>query len=191
MAKYAKQKTSQTAEALMPRLRQGDESAFKELYVIYYNRLMQYGRRIENNRDLIHDAIQEFFIWFLQNPQQTKKIQNLDRYIFKSIRRNLSVLAGRERQVKLKAQNYQPKAETEALSSEDLIIEEERLRSQHEWLQEQIGRLPIHQKEAVHLRFFEHFEYDDIAVIFSVSNQVVRNTIFRAIKNLRKNAARP
>jgi RNA polymerase sigma-70 factor (ECF subfamily) len=182
--------TNPTEGALLSRLQTGDENAVQDIYLLYYNRLLQYGCSIENDRNLVHDTIQELFVWLLQNPGQAQKIQNLDTYLFKSIRRNVSASAGRERRSKLKAQAYQTEDGEVDTSTETKLIEEEEFLFKREWLKKQIGRLPQHQQEVIFLRFFENFDYDDIAEIYSVSNQVVRNTIFRAMKNLRKGARR-
>lgn len=189
MAQY-QDHTNSTEGSLLARMQAGDETAFRDIYLLYYNRLMQYGCSIENDRNLVHDTIQELFVRLLQHPQQAQKIQNLDTYLFKSIRRNVSASAGRERQSKLKALSYQAEDNETDPSSETKLIAEEEFLFRREWLKKQIGRLPQHQQEVIFLRFFENFDYDDIAEIYSVSNQVVRNTIFRAMKNLRKGARR-
>lgn len=190
MAKNHKE-TKPHQEHLMSRLREGDETAFRDLYLLYYNRLMHYGCSIEKDSNLVHDAIQELFVWLLQHRKQLHNIQNLDTYLFKSIRRNIGALASQERQAKLKAQTYELEKNNDTPSTEAKIIEEEQLLFKREWLKKQITRLPGHQQEVIFLRFYENFDYDDIAEIFSVSNQVIRNTVFRAMKNLRKNANLP
>lgn len=167
----------------------GDRKALREIYGLYYDRLIRYGCCIENDRGLVHDTIQDVFVWLLQHPEKLESIEDLDTYLFKCLRRNMSSNLQRERKQRNKAELFQENAQKD-VSVELRLIESENLKNQSAWLTLQLDKLSSHQREVIYLRFYENLSYDEIAEIFSVSNQVVRNSVFRALKSLRKNGKR-
>jgi RNA polymerase sigma factor (sigma-70 family) len=158
----------------------------RQLYYDNYNRLMRYGCSIENDEGLVHDEIQELFVWLLRNPGKLQGIKNPDTYLLMSLRRNIRSTAQRGKIAKNHGKAFQTSKEKEASCRESEIIQSEAREHQRTLLRIKLDELPVRQKEAIYLRFFENLGYDDIAEIFGVSNQIVRNIIFRAIKNLRQ-----
>ncbi len=174
---------------LLNRADQGERKALQEIYGRYYDRLIRYGCSIENDRGLVHDTIQDVFVWLLQHPEKLESIDDLDTYLFKCLRRNMSSNLQRERKHRNNAELFQEHSQKD-ISVELRLIESENLKNQSAWLTHQLDQLSSHQREVIYLRFYENLSYDEIAEIFSVSNQVVRNSVFRALKSLRKNGKR-
>lgn len=190
MSSHEENRPESIQESLLARLRVGEEGVVPDIYRHYYNRLMRYGCSVEPDRDLVHDVIQELFVWLLENVDQLRSVRNLDTYLFFCMKRNVTSAARRERHNKQRAEQFLAAAEQEERSAETRLIGEESRQGRTEWLMRQIAQLPDHQREVLFLRFFENFSYDEIAEIFMVSSQVVRNTVFRAMKNLRRNTSR-
>jgi len=164
-----------------------ENSVLRRIYTSHYNRLLQYGCSIENDRDLVHNVIQDLFIWLILHPDHLDKIKTLDAYLYKSVRRNVRAAASKSRKRKIKDAIYLSAKKLSITSKESQIITEETQNHQNEWLTARLDQLSSHQKEVIFLRFFEKRDYAEIAAIQGVSQQVVRNSVFRAIKKLRKN----
>ena len=49
-----------------------------------------------------------------------------------------------------------------------------------------VDDLPARQKEIIFLKFYEDLKNDEIEKIMNVNNQVVRNTLCKALRNLRR-----
>ena len=174
---------------LIQQAQKGDRKAFSEIYKLYYDRLIRYGLSMDYAEDLLHDAIQDLFVWMILHPEKLNRITNLDTYLFKSLKRNIHSRLKREKGKKKNATIYQ-KDKPNEVSPETRLIESESQKGQSSWITSQLKKLSSHQKEVIYLRFYENLSYDEIAEIFSVSNQVVRNSVFRAVKKLRKNASK-
>lgn len=166
----------------------GDRKAFQEMYILYYDRLFKYGCSISIDEGLVHDTIQDVFVWMIRNPSQLSKINNLDTYLIKCVRRNLRTNFVRAKGKRHNANRYYEGLQQD-LSVEANYIQSEEREEQSLWLKAQLDELSSHQKEVIYLRFYENLSYDQMADILSVSNQVVRNSVYRALKSLRKNIA--
>lgn len=165
-----------------------EREALRSLYVRFYDQLLCYGCSIEKDEGLVHDEIQELFIWILQHPEKVQSITHIRTYLYKCLRRNIRSTLSRRRETHIHAHKYIFSTDTqENQASESTIswVEAESTRNKFMLLKQQIDDLPSHQKEVIYLRFYENLTNDEIAEIFHVSNQVVRNAIHRAMKNLR------
>jgi RNA polymerase sigma-70 factor (ECF subfamily) len=65
-------------------------------------------------------------------------------------------------------------------------LEQETNRHQRQCLREAINKLPERQKEVIYLRYIMDFKNEEIAQIMGINYQAVRNTLHKAIENLRK-----
>ncbi|MEM7371712.1 MAG: RNA polymerase sigma factor [Bacteroidota bacterium] len=174
---------------LLAKAQKGDQLAFQEIYELYYDRLLRFGCSMGNSHGMVHDVIQELFIRLLQQPNRFLTITNLDTYLFKCLRRNLGSSLQRARKKRNQAYKHRERQQIE-MSVETRLIHSEYRKAQSAWLSTQLDLLTPHQKESIYLRFYENLSYDEMAEIFSVSNQVVRNSVFRALKKLRKNISK-
>ncbi|MCB0843719.1 MAG: sigma-70 family RNA polymerase sigma factor [Bacteroidetes bacterium] len=173
-------------DSLAKDAQKGDHQAFREMYVQSYDKLIQYGRALDYDKNLIHDTIQDLFIWLIKHPEKIQGINNVHTYLFKCLRQNMHTYLKRRKKKEENAEKYHKSFSQEA-NAESKLIHAENLDLQSTWLVSQLNQLPPKQKEVIYLRFYEGLSYDEMADILSVSNQVVRNSVFRAIKKLRKN----
>ncbi len=175
-------------EKLLKKARQGDSNAFREIYRLYYDRLIRYGCSLGASAACVHDVTQDLFVWLLQNPSKMEAVSHLDSYLYKCLRRNIYSVLERDRRKMDNAKKFYADAGAET-SMESQLLETENRQAQAGWIRAQLDQLSSHQKEVIYLRFFENLSYEEMAEILSVSNQVVRNSVFRALKKLRENAA--
>jgi len=185
-AKHSVQHT-EWQRSMVALMAQGDLSAMSTVYKVFFNRLVRYGSVISPTRSIVEDAIQDIFIWLMEHPRQTRNIQNLEIYLFQSLKRNIREKIQKKGRALKIIHRYLQQNESDfyAHSIEDQIIEEEELENNRHWLDCQLASLPTHLQEALYLRFYEGLSYDEIAEIGFTSNQVVRNYVSRAIKKIR------
>ncbi len=164
--------------------RNGDISAFEELYKYYYPKLKRYGGLYCSDHTLIENCIQDFFVKMFRQPQSFSHVVNMDGYVYKSIK--LRILSEIEKQ-KRRAIIRELAAEKQKSERpiEEAIIQKEGLATKIEWLKQQIDLLPTRQQEIIFLRFYEGYNYEKIAKITNLSNQVVRNYVARALTKIR------
>ena len=168
---------------LIRRFVRSDKEAFKEIYFDHYNSLFRYGIVIHRDREVVADIIQDLFVWLWQNPHKLEEINNLQVYLFRSLKRNL--LQYLSKRINLRNDFQSSSALGYDLNIEDRIIEKESINHNRKWLVQQLDRLPSKQKEVIFLRYYEGLSYGEIAEILSKSSQVVRNYASRALNQLR------
>lgn len=177
---------------MIHRLSEGDLNAIDQIYLTYHKRLKGYGVQLVgyDHQEEVQEVLQEFFLWLAQNYNKVADIKDFEVYLFQSIRRNLGIRMKR----KAKAQSVHDRfirrtsslRETEELSPEDSFIQGETNERLFNMVNIEINKLPSYQREVLYLRFFEELSYKEIARILSITDQVARNYIYRAIKNLKK-----
>ncbi len=168
-------------------LKDGSETSLRKIYIAYYQQLLQYGCSVEPDEELVHDEIQDLFVWLIKNTDKLAHIDNIKTYLFKSLRRNIRSSSKKKKEMKSRAFHY-TNLERDTGYQYDWGDDHDLRSEQITELRKQIENLSSHQKEAIYLRFYENLSNDEIAEVFSVSNQVVRNILFRALKNLRKHS---
>jgi RNA polymerase sigma-70 factor (ECF subfamily) len=159
----------------------------EKIYILYYDRLLRYGCAIGKDEGFVHDQIQELFLWLLLNPEQLQQIEKLDVYLFSALRKNLQISSQKNNKKEQKAKQFFNASDQQEISSpeENFIIDEEEKHRQR-WLIDLIDQLSLHQKEMIYLRFLESLSYTEIASMTGTSEQIVRNSVFRAMKKLRQ-----
>lgn len=191
MNRNGNQKTSPLAQ----RLAAGDESAIAFLYRQYYNRLLLYGLQVAGNfqQHEVEDVIQEFFMWMAEHYPKMAAVEDLEAYLFRSIRRNLhSRYTARQRsQASLKRyfERRLPQDDEFHHSPEQIQVRKEEEQHIQYVIRQQLQQLPDYQREVLYLRYFENRSYSEIADLLTLNHQVVYNYVSRGIKRLKKQFA--
>ena len=161
----------------------GDETAFSKIYQEYAYRLLAYGSKIAFDETIVKDAIQDVFVRLWKNRKTISAVSNVQVYLFKSLRNRLYKILELEK--KYETALLDEKIQVGVLSIEDAMIlsefKKEQLLKLHHYLQ----KLPTHQREAIHLRFFQNLQITEIAALMEVNNQSVSNSIYRGLNTLR------
>ena len=169
---------------------EGDiKDSIRKIYCNHYTSLIRYGCCIENDVGLVHDEIQELFVWLLRNPGKILELKDPVTYLFLSLRRNIRAAMQKKKIARHNGKSFAAGRENEEPCQEARIIEDETQTHRKTLLIKKLDELPPRQKEVIYLRFFETLSYNDIAEILGVNNQVVRNIVYRSIQNLRQKYA--
>jgi RNA polymerase sigma factor (sigma-70 family) len=159
----------------------GCSVSFAEIYSSYFDVLYTYGYRLFPDRSTVKDAIQDLFVdlWrFKANLTTTTSVRF---YLYRSLRRRLHKAALSRLPAEGSAENLSWEASHESQTIQWETEELNRTRLQHH-----INALPPRQKEALSLRFYEEFSWEEIGDILNVNEQSARNLVQRAVQNLKE-----
>ncbi|NND05640.1 MAG: sigma-70 family RNA polymerase sigma factor [Saprospiraceae bacterium] len=174
--------------ALMASLTNGDREALAELFERHYDHLLHYGIRINAHQSHAEECVQELFIYLFESAHRIGDVKQVRAYLFKSLRRRVLQ--------KIYAEGKHEERRRHLLDRVDMTFDlqdiaaipdsGERMRS---ILLKELNKLPWRQREAVYLRYYNRLSTKEIAEIMGVANQTVLNTLYQALKNLRKRDA--
>jgi RNA polymerase sigma factor (sigma-70 family) len=167
-------------------LRRGSQLALYELYNVYYEDLYFYGMKIRDDDALIRDIIQDIFIDLWTNQTKLPEISAVRPYILRmmrnkaidEIKKHDQKVGGNDNIVFERLVDFQ-------YSPEEIILSVEAEREQGLQITKALNALPTRQREIIQLRFFSRCSYEEIFEITGVNYQSARNTVSKALKNLR------
>ncbi len=157
----------------------GDTEAFEQLYNKYFKVLGNYGLRLNPNKDLVEDAIQDVFIDLWRRKEYLNDIENVKYYLFRAVRNQFSrniqkdIFEGSE-----DVNNFLDYLGTISLEQESIDVETNQIRTIS--VRKAMNNLSNRQAEAVHLRFYQGLSLDEIALIMQVQKQVVKNLLSKS-----------
>ena len=171
-------------EVVFQRFVEGDDAAFTFIYNKYVDLLLQYGRSLGFEKEVLKDAIQDVFVKLYLNRKNLSEVRNLKFYLFRSLKNNLLDM--------LKASvdtcnidDYQCKFSIKWNVLNDLIAEEDKKEIEGK-LNRMLNSLTGRQREIVYLRFIHELDYDEIAALMNMTIQSSRKAVSRAIVKMRK-----
>jgi RNA polymerase sigma factor (sigma-70 family) len=166
--------------------RKGDRTVFTSIYNRTIKDLLRYGYRVSSNQQLVKDSIHDVFLHLWLHRETLSDTDNIRFYLYRSLRnrivhnsREASPVAG------LDVEQILDKVFSD-LPLEHTIIEQEGFEEQINALRKAINRLSKRQQEVIQLRYFHDFSLDEIASVMQISNQSVRNLIYRSISQLKE-----
>ena len=173
----------------------GDENAFAILYKNYFYTLYNYGIKFTNDKELVKDGIHDLFVNLKRYRSKLTAFENdqsgsanpVKFYLFRSFRRILTSKLS-DSYFHLLTNDIPNNYHFDAVVSceEDLILEESQ-RSRIQRLNKSLKKLPPRQKEAIYLRFYEGYSFEQIAELMNSNNiKSTRGLIYKALDNLRK-----
>jgi RNA polymerase sigma factor (sigma-70 family) len=162
-------------EALVARVRAGDDRAFELIFDRYHRGLLSFCAHMLGNRDEAEDALQHSFMAAYRAMRATHSDLRLKAWLY-TIARNrcLSVLRARREQVAFD--------ETRA-GTEGLAADVER-RAELRGLLADLERLPEEQRAALVLFELGDHAHDEIAEILGVPREKVKALVFQARESL-------
>ncbi len=165
-------------------LRKGDRKGLSNLYELSIDVLYDYGTRVTEDSNLVEDAVQDLFLKLWNKRTQLPEVSSVKAYLYTSLRNTL--LKKLERHYNKQHHSDEEINSNETSKSIDEVwSENEEKEFRQENLIRAIQQLPKKQQEIVYLVYSCGFSYAEIEDILSVKNQSLRNTMSRAIKNLK------
>ncbi len=164
----------------------GNKAAFEGIYSAHIEELISYGYRVSRDKQLIRDCIQDLFLYMWQNRQNLSTSNtNIKFYLYKSLRNRILRALDSAKEEPLDAISIFDEIKSELDYSDKLISETEEDPIKIINLKAAILKLPKRQQEVLQLRYFNDFNFNEIADIMQITQQSVRNFLHRAITELR------
>jgi len=164
--------------------REGNQEALEIIYEDNYSPLVYYALKFTNDKELIKDLIQELFIELINSGKKLSRTDNIRVYLLKALRNKILSQLAR----KAKYQSQLPDhTEFNLLDSiEAQLIEKEVDEDIQIRITSAVKKLSPKQQEVIYLRFYHDMPYTEIAGLFDVKVQTVRNLLTRAITQLKE-----
>jgi len=164
--------------------REGSKEALEIIYEENYSSLFYYGLKFTQNRDTIKDVIQELFIELINSGSKLSSTDNIRFYLLKAMRNKLMRHLQDTRfsnRVVLDEPEFRLSESIESQMIQKEVEEEKRAK-----VLNSINKLSQKQQEIVYLRFYNNLPYHEIADLFEVKIQTVRNLMNRAMNSIRE-----
>nr|WP_295922026.1 sigma-70 family RNA polymerase sigma factor [uncultured Dyadobacter sp.] len=161
--------------------KQGDRVAFAGLYQAHVQHLIRYGYKITSNRGLIQDCTQDLFVELWESRESLTEIRSLRFYLLKSLRYKIV------RHLRFEHVDFdEGQMEADDDHFESRTVKEETVTRQSQQLEAALATLPKRQQEAIHLRFFNDLNNEEVARIMGVNYQSACKFIYSGLKTLRE-----
>lgn len=175
-------------ENLWSKFKAGDKSAFESVYNLCIDDMYAYGLKLDTDRELVKDCIQEVFIDIYEHRNAISEPNNIKFYILKALKH--SIFKKRKKERKKTKFHEQPGLSISAGQNfEDRRILSELDEEKKRLVNEALDTLSTKQKEIMYLRFTVGLSYDEISEIVKIDNSSVRKQVYRAVKKLRNSRA--
>ncbi len=173
------------ATELWQRFRQGEIQAWSALLEGYYRTLFNYGRRLDANREVLHDCIQELFLTLWDSRANLNPApMSVLFYLLRSFR-NLLQKELKKQKRQQPDQSLPPNLLT-ASSVEDWLIDQEGVHLTDSRIKQLLTALPAREQEVLFLKYYENLSNLQIAELMDIRKQSVANLLHSGLQHLRK-----
>jgi RNA polymerase sigma factor (sigma-70 family) len=170
------------------RVGSGDQDAYGQLYVFYYRRLYNYGRKMTTDIALLEDALQETLVAVWTGRERLHMVQKPHSYLLQTFRFILFRKLRQDRKVQ-SLDNVEP-GEPD-FGREEMLIRRDLQADQRQRLGQALQNLTSRQREAIFLRFYEGLSYEEVAGIMSISVKATYKLMSRALLQLKETLSLP
>ena len=166
---------------------QGSEEAFADIYQNHFESLVRLGNQFSLSKELIRDAIQDFFIDLRERRSNLSSIECIKPYLLKSFRRRLLDLKKKQEKRQSRLNDFYNIHFTVTPSAEKLISDSELANEKYLRLNQAIKQLTVNQREAIYYLYFENMSYKEIQQVMNMKYvRSVRNLIYKALDQLKQ-----
>jgi RNA polymerase sigma factor (sigma-70 family) len=172
-------------EDLWLKVKAGDRHSFEILYRRVFAMLFRFGGKIASSK-LVKDAIHDMFLDIWHYRHSLQPTTSVRYYLFSSLKRRLVLNSKNSQRFSVVDRKADWVTGQPLESHEEIIIENERLEEKTQKLVKHLQELPPRQYEALLLKYFHKFSYDEIAIRLEVNEQSARNLVRRGLELLKK-----
>lgn len=174
------------AKQLLEAYRRGDTTAFTPIYDMYVQMMLNYGRCLTTNSELIRDCVHDVFVKLL-DPASTVRMKSVSSYLIISLRNRLvDEFRHSNHTVDKPAEEVAAKRYSNDVEQDYLDSEHDRL--VHDRVTVLMGTLTPRQRRVFQLYYIEQRRYDEICSIMQMNYHSVRNLVHRGMLRLRAEA---
>jgi RNA polymerase sigma factor (sigma-70 family) len=161
----------------------GDRDAYSRVYTEYFRKFYNYGRKFTRDISLIEDTIQEVFLDFWSKKEKLLAVANHETYFYSSFRYILLKKIKHAEKIVHSTESHDPEVE---FSIDQLIIKQELNVELQQKLQSALKTLTARQREAIFLRFYEGFSYEEVAEVLNITVKATYKVMARSLSGLRE-----
>lgn len=169
-----------TDRKLFRLMRNGDNEAFRELFVRYETRLVAYAEKYLDSVDLAKDVCQEVFLKLIQKPPRILLSDSLAPWLFR-VTRNLAIDKTRSRKFEI----CHDSVGVNEMTEERDPLQHACAASEKELLWKLVESLPEPLREVVHLRGKGGVPFREVAEILDIPQGTALWRMHRAVQILR------
>jgi RNA polymerase sigma factor (sigma-70 family) len=164
----------------------GDEEAFVILYKKYANLLYNYGCQFTDDKELVKDCLQDFFVYLREKRSRLGNTSSVKLYLLKAFKRRVVNYLNKGDKEKEKM-NANPYFEFPIEHSfEAIYILQQTENRNAENLKKGLEHLETKEREAVYYFYYQNLSYEQIAELLEFSHvSSARRLIYRALGKLR------
>ena len=170
-------------EALLERLRAGDESAFDAIFRTWYAPLVQFAERMLRDRDAAEETVQDVLLELWKRRESLVLQGSPQAYLFQSTR-NRSL--NRLRHLRVETREEFDTDTLPAQASADASAAEEEIEVA---LREAVDSLPPRCRQVFELNRVQGLKYAEVADALGISVKAVEAHMARALRTLRERLA--
>lgn len=178
------EKMTHDDEVVWHQFKNGSQSSLTFIYRNNVHSLFNYGRQFTSNRELVKDAIHDVFIDIIHSRERLSSTDSIRFYLLKSLRNKIvKLLSKRSREIQAEHDMSYGIFQV-AVSHEITLIHKQLDIEKQQIIQEKLNELPVLQREAILLYFYEGMKYAQIAEILGVKVKSARALLYRAIDSM-------
>jgi RNA polymerase sigma factor (sigma-70 family) len=162
---------------------EGSKDAYSELYIFYYRKFFNYGRKFTDDIPLLEDIIQEILLHIWLNRSKLPGISNPNAYYYTSFRNSLFTKMAEAKPAMVDNE--------QAFSIDNILIQQEIDLELKTRLDSAIKTLTPRQAEAIYLKFYEGFSYEEVAGMLNITVKATYKIVARALLQLKTNLEVP
>lgn len=173
---------SQHIELLSKKISQNsDQQAFKELYLLYFDRLYKFAFSILHSSEFAEEAVNDVFLNIWQKRSRLKTIDSLTNYLYISTKNtSFNYLSKFRKERNTTLDEVLVRFEVDELTPETAFFTSE-VRTE---IEQAINQLPPKTKLVFQMAKVEGLKYKEIAEVLNISVNTIDNHIATAIKKL-------
>lgn len=168
---------------LIDRLKNDDESAFIEIYDLFWKRLFNFGFKKLGKKEIVEGIVQEVFIDFWTKRSKLEIHTSLSSYLFTAV--NYRIINQYKSQIirEKYSELEKSKGEQKSSSTDEKVLFND-LKSN---IKKVVGGFPPQRQKVYKLRFNKGLSYIEIAQSLEISVSTVEKHLMRALKDIRIN----
>lgn len=169
---------------LVLRLREGDDSCFREIYDLYHFKVFCFVKKYTAQLADSEDVTQNVFIHLWKYRTKLDPDVSLESILFKSSKQEISKWYKKQNRI-FSVENEQLIKELDSPSESDDDID-----LKLEQIQLLLDQIPEKRRKIFNLHRFEDLSYKEIAIEMNMSPSAVANQISKTLQFLKKNSVR-
>ena len=172
-------------QQLWQRFQCGELEAFSKLFLQYHPMLLNYGLQLCQDEELAEECIQDLFSYIYEKRDRLGEVSYIRSYLFASFRRRIMRMRQRSSKT-FPISSFADHFMGFQLPREHSLIHQEINEARQSQLSEMLNTLPLRQREAIFLKYYNGLDAAEMAQVMGISHQGVLNILYKALKNMRK-----